>query len=669
MNDMAKNLVLWLVIAAVLLTVFNNFNAEGDSRRLTYSDFVAEVQADRVAKVVIDGYTIVGQRQNGERFETIRPALQDPKLVDDLLLHKVIIEGKQPEQQSIWTQLLVASFPILVIIAVFMFFMRQMQGGGGGKGPMSFGKSKARMMSEDQIKTTFDDVAGVEEAKEDVKELVDYLRDPGRFQRLGGHIPRGVLMSGSPGTGKTLLAKAIAGEAKVPFFSISGSDFVEMFVGVGASRVRDMFEQAKKNAPCIIFIDEIDAVGRHRGVGMGGGNDEREQTLNQLLVEMDGFEGTEGVIVIAATNRPDVLDPALLRPGRFDRQVHVGLPDIRGREQILKVHMRKVPLADDVKPELIARGTPGFSGADLANLVNEAALFAARDSRRTVGMLQFEKAKDKIMMGAERKSMVMSYKERLNTAYHEAGHAIVGRLMPEHDPVYKVSIIPRGRALGVTMFLPEEDRYSHSRRTLISNICSLYGGRIAEEMTLGKEGVTTGASNDIQRATSLARNMVTKWGLSEELGPLLYDDEEGDPFSRGYGAPAKQTSEETQRQIDSVVRTIIDDCYAKARQMLEDNRDILEAMAHALIKYETIDSKQLDELMARQPVSAPDGWVDTEGAAPETDGSDVKADVEPRAEAQAGDSDDGQQGAEPAADEATRTDDSDMPESTDRKLH
>ncbi|WP_040880299.1 ATP-dependent zinc metalloprotease FtsH [Marinobacterium rhizophilum] len=665
---MAKNLVLWLVIAAVLLTVFNNFNAEGDSRRLTYSDFVAEVQADRVSKVVIDGYTIVGQRQNGERFETIRPALQDPKLVDDLLLHKVIIEGKQPEQQSIWTQLLVASFPILVIIAVFMFFMRQMQGGGGGKGPMSFGKSKARMMSEDQIKTTFDDVAGVEEAKEDVKELVDYLRDPGRFQRLGGHIPRGVLMSGNPGTGKTLLAKAIAGEAKVPFFSISGSDFVEMFVGVGASRVRDMFEQAKKNAPCIIFIDEIDAVGRHRGVGMGGGNDEREQTLNQLLVEMDGFEGTEGVIVIAATNRPDVLDPALLRPGRFDRQVHVGLPDIRGREQILKVHMRKVPLADDVKPELIARGTPGFSGADLANLVNEAALFAARDSRRTVGMLQFEKAKDKIMMGAERKSMVMSYSERLNTAYHEAGHAIVGRLMPEHDPVYKVSIIPRGRALGVTMFLPEEDRYSHSRRTLISNICSLYGGRIAEEMTLGKDGVTTGASNDIQRATSLARNMVTKWGLSEELGPLLYDDEDGDPFTRGYGAPAKQTSEETQRQIDSVVRTIIDDCYVKARQLLEDNRDILEAMAQALIKYETVDSSQLDELMARKPVTPPDGWVETESDSQTTESSEARDETEPRAEAPA-DADDDQQNAGSSQDQASPAQDPDLPESTDRKLN
>lgn len=612
MNDMAKNLVLWLVIAAVLLTVFNNFNSNTTTNQLSYSDFVAEVQDGRVSKVVIDGYTIVGQRTNGDMFETVRPALQDPKLVDDLLNHDVIIEGKQPEQQSIWTQLLVASFPILVIIAVFMFFMRQMQGGGGKGGPMSFGKSKARMMSEDQIKTTFDDVAGVEEAKEDVRELVDFLRDPGKFQRLGGHIPRGVLMAGSPGTGKTLLAKAIAGEAKVPFFSISGSDFVEMFVGVGASRVRDMFDQAKKNAPCIIFIDEIDAVGRHRGVGMGGGNDEREQTLNQLLVEMDGFEGNEGIIVIAATNRPDVLDPALLRPGRFDRQVHVGLPDIRGREKILKVHMRKVPLGEDVKPELIARGTPGFSGADLANLVNEAALFAARASKRTVSMDEFEKAKDKIMMGAERKSMVMSYKERLNTAYHEAGHAIVGRLMPEHDPVYKVSIIPRGRALGVTMFLPEEDRYSHSRQSILSNICSLYGGRIAEEMTLGKEGVTTGASNDIQRATSFARNMVAKWGLTDELGPLLYDDEESDPFNRGYGQGAKPLAEETQRRIDSETRKIIDQCYQKAEQILEENRDILESMCQALMKYETIDSDQIDQLMKREPVSAPDGWVDDE---------------------------------------------------------
>ena len=613
MNDMARNLVLWLVIAAVLLTIFNNFSTETESGRLSYSDFVAEVQSGRIERVTVDGYTIEGVRQNGDRFETVRPAISDPKLIDDLLEHNVVVEGKMPEQQSLWQQLLVATFPILIIIAIFMFFMRQMQGGAGGKGgPMSFGKSKARMMSEDQIKTTFDDVAGVEEAKEEVAELVDYLRDPGKFQRLGGHIPRGVLMAGNPGTGKTLLAKAIAGEAKVPFFSISGSDFVEMFVGVGASRVRDMFDQAKKHAPCIIFIDEIDAVGRSRGVGLGGGNDEREQTLNQLLVEMDGFEGTEGIIVIAATNRPDVLDPALLRPGRFDRQVHVGLPDIQGREKILKVHMRKVPLGDDVKPELIARGTPGFSGADLANLVNEAALFAARDSRRTVGMEQFEKAKDKIMMGAERRSMVMAYKERLNTAFHEAGHAIVGRLMPEHDPVYKVSIIPRGRALGVTMFLPEEDRYSFSRQGIISQICSLYGGRIAEEMTLGKEGVTTGASNDIQRATQLARNMVTRWGLSEEMGPLLYGDEDDDPFGRGMGQPSKPMSGETQNKIDAEVRKIIDECYQKAYQILTDNRDILDSMCEALMTYETISSDQIDQLMARQEVTPPEGWNDSQ---------------------------------------------------------
>jgi len=661
LNDMAKNLVLWLVIAAVLLTVFNNFSTETDSSRLNYSDFVQEVQSGRVAKVTIDGYTIVGQRSNGERFETIRPAVDDPKLIDDLLENKVVIEGKQPERQSIWTQLLVASFPILIIIALFMFFMRQMQGGGGGKGgPMSFGKSKARMMSEDQVKTTFDDVAGVEEAKEEVAELVDYLRDPGKFQRLGGHIPRGVLMSGSPGTGKTLLAKAIAGEAKVPFFSISGSDFVEMFVGVGASRVRDMFDQAKKHAPCIIFIDEIDAVGRHRGAGMGGGNDEREQTLNQLLVEMDGFEGTEGIIVIAATNRPDVLDQALLRPGRFDRQVHVGLPDIRGREQILKVHMRKVPLGDDVKPELIARGTPGFSGADLANLVNEAALFAAREGRRTVNMEQFEKAKDKIMMGAERKSMVMSYKERLNTAYHEAGHAIIGRLMPQHDPVYKVSIIPRGRALGVTMFLPKEDRYSHSRQSIISQICSLYGGRLAEEMTLGKDGVTTGASNDIQKATMLARNMVTKWGLTDELGPLLYGDEDDDPFGRGMGQAAKAMSEETQRRIDAEVRRIIDECYNKAKQLLTENRDILDAMAQALMKYETIGSEQLDQLMARQEVSPPDGWVEAQERAEQAERDIEKARQQQRQEPSEKESRGNEDiPTEPRSDAAGRRDDDD----------
>ena len=503
-----------------------------------------------------------------------------------------------------------ASFPILVIIAVFMFFMRQMQGGAGGKGgPMSFGKSKARLLSEDQVKTTLADVAGCDEAKEEVGELVEFLRDPGKFQRLGGRIPRGVLMVGPPGTGKTLLAKAIAGEAKVPFFTISGSDFVEMFVGVGASRVRDMFEQAKKHAPCIIFIDEIDAVGRHRGAGMGGGHDEREQTLNQLLVEMDGFEMNDGIIVIAATNRPDVLDPALLRPGRFDRQVVVGLPDIRGREQILKVHMRKVPMGDDVAPAVIARGTPGFSGADLANLVNEASLFAARTGKRIVEMKEFELAKDKIMMGAERKSMVMSEKEKQNTAYHEAGHAIVGRVVPEHDPVYKVSIIPRGRALGVTMFLPEEDRYSLSKRALISQICSLYGGRIAEEMTLGFDGVTTGASNDIMRASQIARNMVTKWGLSEKLGPLMYAEEEGEVFlGRGGGGQSASFSGETAKLIDSEVRSIIDQCYGTAKQILTDNRDKLDAMADALMKYETIDADQIDDIMSGRTPREPRDW-------------------------------------------------------------
>ena len=612
MNDMAKNLILWLVIAAVLLTVFNNFNSETPTPALNYSDFVAEVQRDRVRQVVIDGYTISGVFNDDTRFQTVRPPVADPKLMDDLLSHNVKVVGKMPEEQSLWTQLFVAAFPILIILAIFMFFMRQMQGGGGGKGgPMSFGKSKARMLSEDQINTTFEDVAGVEEAKEEVQELVEFLRDPGKFQRLGGHIPRGVLMAGSPGTGKTLLAKAIAGEAKVPFFTISGSDFVEMFVGVGASRVRDMFDQAKKQAPCIIFIDEIDAVGRHRGAGLGGGHDEREQTLNQLLVEMDGFEGKEGVIVIAATNRPDVLDPALLRPGRFDRQVVVGLPDIRGREQILKVHMRKVPLGDDVKPSVIARGTPGFSGADLANLVNEASLFAARANKRLVEMNEFELAKDKIMMGTERRSMVMSEKEKLNTAYHEAGHAIVGRLMPEHDPVYKVSIIPRGRALGVTMFLPEEDRYSHSRRYLISSVCSLFGGRIAEELTLGKEGVTTGASNDIQRATGMVRNMVTKWGLSEKMGPLMYEEDEGEVFlGRSAASNSSHVSATTKREIDEEVRRIIDECYGKAEQILKENMDKLHTMAEALMEYETIDTDQIDDIMSgnrpRPPASGDD---------------------------------------------------------------
>ena len=608
---MAKNLVLWLIIAAVLLMVFQNFNPTTSGQQINYSQFVQMVDSGQVKRVVIDGLDIHGQRDDGSHFDTVRPALADDNLMQSLLSHNVEVVGKQPEQQSIWTQLLVASFPILVIIAVFMFFMRQMQGGGGGKGPMSFGKSKARLMSEDQIKTTFADVAGVDEAKEDVKEIVDFLRDPSKFQRLGGRIPKGVLMVGPPGTGKTLLAKAIAGEAKVPFFSISGSDFVEMFVGVGASRVRDMFEQAKKQSPCIIFIDEIDAVGRHRGAGLGGGHDEREQTLNQLLVEMDGFEGNEGVIVIAATNRPDVLDPALLRPGRFDRQVVVNLPDIIGREQILKVHMGKIPLAEGVDPSVIARGTPGFSGADLANLVNEAALFAARRNQRLVSMEELELAKDKIMMGAERKSMVMSEKEKRNTAYHEAGHAIVGRLMPEHDPVYKVSIIPRGRALGVTMFLPEEDRYSHSKRFIISQICSLFGGRIAEELTLGQDGVTTGASNDIKRATELSRSMVTKWGLSEKLGPLLYDEDSEEVFlGRSAGHAQRVYSPETAQRIDEEVRTIIDDCYNTAKQLLIDNMEKLHMMADALMKYETIDGDQISDIMAGREPRPPKGWGD-----------------------------------------------------------
>jgi cell division protease FtsH len=626
---MAKNLILWLIIAAVLLTVFQKLDSPVANQEIAYSQFIELVQNGQVKKVTIAGASIDGEFSNGQLFETIRPG-HDPKMMDDLLQHKVEVLGKKAEQQSIWTQLLVASFPILVIIAVFMFFMRQMQGGsGGGRGPMAFGKSKAKLLGEDQIKTTFADVAGCDEAKEDVEELVEFLRDPAKYQRLGGQIPRGVLMVGQPGTGKTLLAKAIAGEAKVPFFSISGSDFVEMFVGVGASRVRDMFDQAKKQAPCIIFIDEIDAVGRSRGVGIGGGNDEREQTLNQLLVEMDGFEGNDGIIVIAATNRPDVLDPALLRPGRFDRQVVVGLPDIRGREQILKVHMRKVPVSENIDARVIARGTPGFSGADLANLVNEAALFAARGGRTTVSMEEFEKAKDKIMMGAERKSMVMSDKEKINTAYHEAGHAIVGRMVPEHDPVYKVSIIPRGRALGVTMFLPEEDRYSISKRGIESSICSLYGGRIAEEMTLGKDGVTTGASNDIERATQYARNYVTKWGLSDKLGAQLYTDEEQSGYlGSGGGGQMSHLSDETARTIDSEVTGLLKDCYERAEKILSDNRDKLEMMKDALMEYETIDSKQIDDIMNGQKPRPPQSWSDDDkgGAAPAAT-QDVDLDV------------------------------------------
>ncbi|MFP5430788.1 MAG: ATP-dependent zinc metalloprotease FtsH [Gammaproteobacteria bacterium] len=616
---MLKNLILWLVIAGVLVFVFSNFNQQQATKSLNYSEFVAAVENGDIKKVKIDGLNIVGERLNGDKFQTVRPPVQDNDLMPSLLDKKVVVEGAAPEQQSVWMQLLVASFPVILIVALFMFFMRQMQGGGGGAGgrggPMTFGKSKARLLSEDQIKTTFADVAGCDEAKQDVEEVVEFLRDPGKFQKLGGKIPRGILMVGPPGTGKTLLAKSIAGEAKVPFFSISGSDFVEMFVGVGASRVRDMFEQAKKQAPCIIFIDEIDAVGRHRGAGLGGGHDEREQTLNQLLVEMDGFETNDGIIVIAATNRPDVLDKALLRPGRFDRQVVVGLPDIRGREQILKVHMRKVPLGDDVDAGRIARGTPGFSGADLANLVNEAALFAARSNKKLVEMNEFELAKDKIMMGAERKSMVMSESEKLNTAYHEAGHAIVGRLVPEHDPVYKVSIIPRGRALGVTMFLPEEDRYSWSKRGIESRICSMFGGRIAEELTLGFDGVTTGASNDIQRATEMARNMVTKWGLSEKMGPLMYEEDEGEVFLGRSVTQHKSVSEQTAMDIDNEVRAIIDRCYGRARQILVDNRDKLDLMAEALMQYETIDVEQINAIMEGRRPEPPAGWGSGSGAA------------------------------------------------------
>lgn len=614
---MAKNLILWVIIALVLLTVFRNFDGMQTSvQKISYSDFVSRVDNHQVSQVVIDGYTLTGVLNDNKRFEVnLPPTVRDDRLMDEMLRNNVQVEARPIEKQSIWTQLLVASFPILVIVVVFMFFMRQMQGGGSGRGgPMSFGKSKARLLSEDQIKTTFADVAGVDEAKEDVQELVDFLKDPGKFQRLGGRIPRGVLMVGSPGTGKTLLAKAIAGEARVPFFTISGSDFVEMFVGVGASRVRDMFDQAKKQAPCIIFIDEIDAVGRHRGAGLGGGHDEREQTLNQLLVEMDGFDANDGVIVIAATNRPDVLDPALLRPGRFDRQVVVSLPDIRGREQILKVHMRKVPLADDVKPAVIARGTPGFSGADLANLVNEAALFAARFDRRVVCMAEFDLAKDKIMMGAERKSMVMSETDKEMTAYHEAGHAIVGRMMPEHDPVYKVTIIPRGRALGVTMYLPEEDKISYSRRYLLGRLSSLYGGRIAEELLYGEDGVSTGASNDIQQATRMARSMVTKWGLSEKLGPLLYAEEEGEVFlGKSQGVHHMNVSDETAKMIDEEVRALIDDCYGEARRILEQNRDKLELMKDALMEYETIGADQIDDIMAGKKPRPPRDWNESDG--------------------------------------------------------
>ncbi|MFZ5756855.1 MAG: ATP-dependent zinc metalloprotease FtsH [Pseudomonadota bacterium] len=619
---MAKNLLLWIIIAALLLMVMKQFgNTAPQATVLDYSTFVSQVKDGRIDSVTIDGQAISGTYAGGDagdgksKFETVMPNVMDLDLMPTLLDNGVRIVGKEPQQESLLTRLFFYLLPILIIMVVFMFFMRQMQGGGGGRGgPMTFGKSRARLLTEDQVKTTFQDVAGCDEAKEEVKEIVDFLRDPGKYTKLGGRIPRGVLMVGPPGTGKTLLAKAIAGEAKVPFFSISGSDFVEMFVGVGASRVRDMFEQAKRHAPCIIFIDEIDAVGRSRGAGLGGGHDEREQTLNQLLVEMDGFDANDGIIVIAATNRPDVLDSALLRPGRFDRQVTVGLPDVRGREHILKVHMRNVPIGEDVEPAVIARGTPGFSGADLANLVNEAALFAARADRKVVTQREFELAKDKILMGTERKTMVMSEEEKRRTAYHEAGHAIVGRVVPEHDPVYKVSIIPRGRALGVTMYLPEEDRYSISKRQLESRISVMFGGRIAEEIIGGFEGVTTGASNDIQRATEMARSMVTKWGLSEKMGPLMYDEDEGEVFLGRSVTQRKSISDQTAVEIDREVRAIIDRCYAHADRILREHRDKLDVMSDALMQYETIDAEQIDDIMnGVKPVRPPKGWVDRNG--------------------------------------------------------
>ena len=611
MSELSKNVLVFIVVAVVMMSVFQNFGSlnTGQLQRQDYSDFLNQVRTGQIERVEFQGDRITYGSREPLSFYTISPETDNNALIGLLEDNNVRFTAEEPETQGLISQLLISSFPILLLIAVWVYFMRQMQG-GGGRGAMSFGKSKAKLLSEDNIKITFDDVAGIEEAKQELSEVVEFLRDPRKFQRLGGKIPKGVLTVGPPGTGKTLLAKAIAGEAKVPFFTISGSDFVEMFVGVGASRVRDMFETAKKQAPCIIFIDELDAVGRHRGAGLGGGHDEREQTLNQMLVEMDGFEGNEGVIVIAATNRPDVLDPALLRPGRFDRQVVVPLPDIRGREAILKVHMRKVPISDDVEPSIIARGTPGFSGADLANLVNEAALFAARENKRTVTMEEFEQAKDKIMMGTERRSMVMNEKEKLNTAYHEAGHAIVGYIVPDHDPVHKVTIIPRGRALGVTMYLPEEDKYSISKEKLESNISSLYGGRLAEEMTLGPEGVTTGASNDIERATEIARNMVTKWGLSDKLGPLTYSEDEGEVFLGRSVTQQKQVSPQTAQAIDAEVRDIIDRNYNRAKEILKKHKKQLKAMADALMKYETIDRKQIINIMEGREPGSPEGWHD-----------------------------------------------------------
>ena len=616
MNDMVKNLILWVVVAVVMMTAYQGFNASSMGNSTDYTTFISDVENNQVAQTK---FTEVGEilvtKRDGSKYSTVLPApLEDRQLLDDLLKKKVKIEGAMPEKRGLLTQILISWFPMILLIGVWIFFMRQMQGGGGKA--MSFGKSRAKMLTKEQIKTTFADVAGCDEAKEEVGEIVDFLRDPSKFQKLGGRIPKGILMVGPPGTGKTLIAKAIAGEAKVPFFTISGSDFVEMFVGVGASRVRDMFEQAKKNAPCLIFIDEIDAVGRQRGAGLGGGHDEREQTLNQMLVEMDGFEGNEGVIVIAATNRPDVLDPALTRPGRFDRQVVVGLPDVRGREQILKVHMRKVPIAPDVNAMTLARGTPGYSGADLANLVNEAALFAARTNKRVVTMLEFEKAKDKINMGPERRTMLMTDKQKESTAYHEAGHAIVGYLVPEHDPVHKVTIIPRGRALGVTFFLPEGDQVSISQKQLESKLSTLYAGRLAEDLIYGEENISTGASNDIKVATNIARNMVTQWGFSDKLGPILYTEDDGEVFLGRSMAKAKHMSDETAHLIDEEVRKIVTRNYDRARQLLIDNMDILHTMKDALVKYETIEEVQIEQLMKRQPVTPPSGWEEGNDTTP-----------------------------------------------------
>ena len=617
MNDLTKNILVFIVIIVVLLSVVQGLSGVSGPppEKADYSEFLRQVRSGNVQRVEFENERIRYGSRQPLAYYTISPETDNNTLIGLLEDNDVQFTAQEPKSQSLIGQLLISSFPILLLIGVWIYFMRQMQGGGGGRGAMSFGKSKARLLGEDQVGVSFADVAGIDEAKAELVEIVDFLKDPSKFQRLGGRIPKGVLLVGAPGTGKTLLAKAIAGEAKVPFFTISGSDFVEMFVGVGASRVRDMFEQAKKQAPCIIFIDELDAVGRHRGAGLGGGHDEREQTLNQMLVEMDGFEGNEGVIVIAATNRPDVLDPALLRPGRFDRQVVVPLPDIRGRELILKVHMRKVPLDDNVRPSVIARGTPGFSGADLANLVNEAALLAARSNKRVVSMDEFEEAKDKIMMGAERRSLVMSEKEKLNTAYHEAGHAIVGFCVPEHDPVYKVTIIPRGRALGITMYLPEEDRYSTSKQQLESTISTLFGGRLAEEMVNGPERVTTGAANDIERATEIARNMVTKWGLSEKLGPLTYSEDDGEVFLGRSVTQHKQVSDVTAHAIDEAVREIVDRNYERAKSILKEHEDKLHIMAKALMKYETLNDVQVKDIMEDRDLRPPEDWDDSDDSA------------------------------------------------------